>query len=63
MRRREFMNLLGGATAWPIVAAAQQSDGGRQVRIGIIAEVPPTSDMLKAFLNAMRDRGYIEGKI
>jgi putative ABC transport system substrate-binding protein len=61
--RRQFISLLGGATvAWPLVARAQQGDGGRQVRIGIVALVPPTPDMLKAFRDAMRDHGYVEGQ-
>jgi putative tryptophan/tyrosine transport system substrate-binding protein len=62
MRRREFIAMIGGAVAWPLVATAQQSDGGRKVRIGLIAAVPPTPAMLKAFLEGMRDRGYIEGQ-
>ena len=64
MQRREFIMLLGGATAagWPFVARAQHSSGERQVRIGVIALVPPTPDMLKAFRDGMRDRGYIEGQ-
>jgi putative tryptophan/tyrosine transport system substrate-binding protein len=63
MRRREFITLIGGAAvAWPLATHAQQSTGGRQFRIGVIAPVPPTSDMLKAFRDAMRDRGYIEGQ-
>ena len=64
MRRREFIAIVGGAAAasWPMVATAQQSDGGRQVRIGVVAAVPPTPAMLKAFRDAMRDRGYVEGQ-
>jgi putative ABC transport system substrate-binding protein len=63
MQRRQFVTLLGGATAaWPMLARAQQSDGGRKVRIGVIAAVPPTAAMLKAFRDGMRGLGYIEGQ-
>jgi putative ABC transport system substrate-binding protein len=62
MRRREFITLLAAATAWPIATTAQQSDSGRQVRIGLVAPVPPSPDMLNAFGDAMRDRGYVEGQ-
>jgi putative ABC transport system substrate-binding protein len=62
MRRRDFIALLGGVAAWPILAAAQQTDGGRRIRIGMVAPVPPTAAMLKAFREELRDRGYVEGQ-
>lgn len=61
MRRREFFALAGGAvaaSAAPLLGWAQ----GRQFRIGLISAVPPTPDMLNAFREGMRERGYIEGR-
>jgi putative ABC transport system substrate-binding protein len=61
MRRREFIAMVGATTVRPITATAQ-SENRRQVRIGVIAAVPPSPDMLSAFRDAMRDRGYVEGQ-
>src|SRR5215472_8880194 len=60
MRRREFITLLGSATAaWPLAAVAQQP---KVWRIGVLASVPPTPAMLSAFRDGMRGRGYVEGQ-
>jgi putative ABC transport system substrate-binding protein len=56
MRRREFLTLLGGATAWPLVARAQQ--GAKMPRIGIVDDAP----MWQTFRQALRELGYVEGK-
>ena len=64
IRRREFIITLGGAAAaWPLAARAQeQTVPVRQARIGVLAAAPPTSAMLIAFREGMRQRGYIEGQ-
>jgi ABC-type uncharacterized transport system substrate-binding protein len=56
MRRREFLTLLGGAAAWPLVARAQQ--GAKMPRIGIVDDAP----MWQTFRQALRELGYVEGK-
>ena len=62
MKRREFITLLGGAAAWPLVARAQQGDRVR--RIGFLANDPtiPTQPAGHAFLDGLRENGFIEGQ-
>ena len=65
LKRREFITLLGGAAAvWPLAARAQQEPAPtvRQARVGILSATAPTSAMLNAFREGMRERGYIEGQ-
>src|SRR5262245_22529056 len=56
MKRREFITLLGGAAAWPLVARAQYQT--KIPRIGIIDDSP----RWKAFRHELRDLGYLEGQ-
>jgi putative ABC transport system substrate-binding protein len=56
MRRREFITLLGGATAWPLAARAQQP--AKIPRIGIIDNAP----IWDHFRQGLRDHGYVEGR-
>jgi putative ABC transport system substrate-binding protein len=57
--RRDFITLLGGATAaWPLAARAQQ--GERMRRIGILASQPLPP--LERFARKLGEYGYIEGQ-
>jgi putative ABC transport system substrate-binding protein len=61
--RREFITLLGGATAWPLAARAQQRNG--PVRIGLLplgssANVYDRS-LVEAFQQGLRQVGLIRG--
>src|ERR1700730_16748207 len=61
MKRRDFITLLGGATAWPLAARAQQpstpvvgflSSGSAEKRAHLVA----------GFQRGLNDTGYIEGQ-
>ena len=63
LKRREFITLLGGAAAaWPLGARAQQSH--RVPRIGVLLLGTPTSFAARtqAFVEGLRDLGYVEGR-
>jgi len=63
VRRREFITLLGGAAAaWPLTARAQPS--GKLTTIGFLggATEPATRTWLAAFVQRLRELGWIEGR-
>ena len=61
MKRRALISLLGGAAAWPLAARAQQSH--RVPRIGVLLLGTPASFAARtqAFVEGLRDLGYVEG--
>jgi len=60
MRRREFINLLGGATAWPPAARAQQS---AMPVVGFLnSQSPDGFTRLREFQHGLKDTGYVEGE-
>ena len=60
MRRREFITLLGGAIAWPLVARAQQ----KSVNIGLMGAgaADTSAPLIEALKQGLRENGLIEGK-
>jgi putative tryptophan/tyrosine transport system substrate-binding protein len=61
MRRREFITLLGSATAvWPLAARAQQPT--KILRVGTVAGTRKSSPQWVAFERRMGELGYQEGK-
>src|SRR6516162_2341060 len=62
IRRREFITLLGGAAAWPIAARAQQPR--KLPTIGYLGGTTAAlvSQNTAAFLQRLRELGWIEGR-
>ena len=61
MRRRDFITLIGGAAAWPLVAQAQQHPVRRVgVLIGTTENDPETKRRVEALRVGLRENGWIE---
>jgi ABC-type uncharacterized transport system substrate-binding protein len=61
MRRREFITIVGGAVAWPLVAQAQQA------AMPVIGFLHPSSaeanaSLIVAFRKGLGEVGYVEGR-
>ena len=62
MKRREFIAALGGAAAWPLTARGQQPDRMRQIGLLSGADEASNRVALAAFLQALKQLGWIEGR-
>jgi putative tryptophan/tyrosine transport system substrate-binding protein len=59
MRRREFISVIAGATAWPLAARAQQP---AMPAIGLFWASPIDAYLIAAFRRGLAEAGYVEGK-
>ena len=61
MQRRKFMGLIGAATAWPLVARAQQR---AMPVIGFLSSTSPQvyAARLRAFALGLKEERYVEGQ-
>ena len=60
MKRREFISLLGGATAWPLAVHAQTKQMRRiGVLMGLVASDPEAQSRVVAFENGLRELGWV----
>jgi putative ABC transport system substrate-binding protein len=64
VKRREFIAGLGGAAAWPVLGRAQQVQRTRHVGVFLTLAVddPQSKLDMAAFLRALAERGWIEGR-
>jgi putative tryptophan/tyrosine transport system substrate-binding protein len=61
MRRRDFLSVIVGATAWPLAARAEQP---AMPVIGFLqqGDASATSHLITAFRRGLAEAGYVEGK-
>jgi ABC-type uncharacterized transport system substrate-binding protein len=64
MKRREFITLLGGATAWPGVARSQRSERGRRIGVfmNLTADDPEAVPRIAAFMQGLQEAGWKVGQ-
>jgi putative tryptophan/tyrosine transport system substrate-binding protein len=61
MRRRDFLSVIVGATAWPLAARAQQP-GAPVIGFFDVVTADSIPHLLAAFRRGLAEAGYVEGK-
>jgi len=59
IRRRDFISVIAGATAWPLAARARQT---ALPVVGVVNVWPWVPHLTAAFLQGLAEEGYVEGK-
>jgi putative ABC transport system substrate-binding protein len=59
MKRRAFITFLGGATAWPLAARAQQP---AMPVVGFVSSASADTSYMAAFRQGVADLGYTDGR-
>ncbi|WJR77603.1 ABC transporter substrate-binding protein [Bradyrhizobium sp. NP1] len=62
MKRREFLAFVGGLTAWPLSASAQQQVGAPIIGFLDVSKGSGWSDYFDAFAQRLRELGWTEGR-
>jgi hypothetical protein len=66
MKRREFITLIGGATAaWPLAARAQQGERMRRIGVlagGAVASDADTQERNAVFAKSLQELGWVIGR-
>jgi putative tryptophan/tyrosine transport system substrate-binding protein len=64
MKRREFITLIGGAAAWPVVARAQQPERVRRIGVlmNLAADDAESQPRLTGFVQRLQELGWTDGR-
>jgi putative tryptophan/tyrosine transport system substrate-binding protein len=62
MKRRDFITLVGGATAAGAWAGAARAQSQKTLRVGWVSVQPRNNPLVEAFLKRLRELGHDEGR-